>query len=85
MKDNMARLPDWARQLVDDERRRLMHFSLSCITFFVGYGMLYWCAENVPPSLQQELIALALLVLTGGAFLWAITMQLLYIVAKIFK
>ncbi len=85
MADPLSKLPHWAQRLVDDERRRLMHFSLSCITFFVGYGMIYWCAENMPPSLEQELVAFALLALTGGAFLWALTMQLLHIAAKIFK
>ena len=85
MADPLSKFPVWARQLVDDERRRFMHFSISCITFFVGYGLIYWCAENMPPSLQQELTALALVLLTGAAFLWALTMQLLHIAAKIFK
>ena len=70
-------------ELITDERRRLMHFSLSAVVFFIGYWMIYWSEENLPASLKQELIALGLLVITATAFCWAITMQILYIISKI--
>lgn len=70
-------------ELLKDERRRLMHFSLSAVVFFIGYWMIYWSEENLPSSLKQELIALALLGVTAAAFCWAITMQVLYIISKI--
>ena len=76
-------LKDLLKDLLDNERRRLMHFSLSAVVFFIGYWMLYWSDDQLPPSLEQELIALALLLTTAGAFFWAILMQVLFIVSRI--
>ena len=73
------------KELIKDERRRLLHFSMSAVIFFIGYWMIYWSEENLPPSLKQELIALGLLLITTAAFTWAILMQIIYIVSKIQK
>ena len=76
---------NWLDRLMQDERRRLLHFSVSAVIFFVGYWMLHWTADNVPPSLDQELSALAILIVTLIAFVWAIFMQILYIISRIKK
>jgi hypothetical protein len=71
--------------LMNNDVRRLQHFSISAVIFFVGYGMIHWCEQNMPPSLEQELTTLALLFMTALAFLWAIAMQILYILSKTIK
>ena len=71
--------------LANDEKRRLKHFSISAITFFVGYGMIYWINQEVPPSTKQELMALAMIALSAISFLYAIILQLVYIGGRLFK
>ena len=71
--------------IIDSDIRRLKHFSISAVVFFVAYVMVYWCENNMAPSLKQELTTLAFLLITALAFIWAMTMQILYIIAKIFK
>ena len=71
--------------IIESDIRRLKHFSISTIVFFVAYVMVYWCENNMAPSLKQELTTLAFLLITALAFIWAMTMQVFYIIAKIFK
>ncbi len=81
----LTRIREYLRELMQDDIRRLKHFSISAVIFFVGYGMIYWHENNVPPSLEQELATLLLLVVAALAFVWAMTMQILYILSKILK
>jgi hypothetical protein len=71
--------------LLQSERRRLKHFSLSALVFFIAYGMLYSTQKNMPPSLQQEFTALACIAVAGLAFSWAITLHVLSIIARLHK
>lgn len=78
-------LESFTQELINDEKKRLKHFSISAITFFVGYGMLYWINKELPPSLKQEIYALFMILLCILSFLYAISLQILYIYSKTFK
>lgn len=75
----------FVKNMARDERRRLKHFSVSAVTFFVGYGMIYWINKTMPPSAEQELWALAMVVLCAASFLYALLLQLIYIGSKILR
>ena len=81
----MQRLAKFFTAMAQDERRRLKHFSLSAVTFFVGYGMIYWVNKTMPPSTEQELWALAMILLCALSFIYAIVLQLIYIASRIFR
>ena len=70
--------------LANDEKRRLKHFALCAICFFVGYGMIYWINKNLPPSTKQEMLALAMIALCALSFIYAMLLQLIYIVKRVF-
>ena len=84
-KTRFEKLRRYLSVLMNDDIKRLKHFSISAVIFFVGYGMIYWYENNVPPSMEQEIATLGLLLVSALAFLWAMTMQILYIVSKIIK
>lgn len=71
--------------LIQDDKQRLMHYAVSTVIFFISYGMLYWCATHIAPSLQQELILLACLIIGGIAFFWAMMMQVFFILSRLSK
>lgn len=73
------------QQLMRNDRRRLAHFSISAVVFFVSCAMLYWVNKNMPPSLDQELTALLFIGMAGCAFFWAMLMQVLHIASKMLK
>ena len=79
------KLPPVVKRLLDDERLRLAHFSVSAVVFFVSCAMLYFVEKQMPPSLDQEISALAFLLLAGLSFFWAMSMQLLHIFSKLHK
>lgn len=81
----MSLILKFFRDLANDEKRRLKHFTLCAICFFVGYGMIYWINRNLPPSTQQELYALAMIVLCALSFIYAMILQLVYIASRIFR
>ncbi|MGB2272706.1 MAG: hypothetical protein ACPH15_06770 [Pseudomonadales bacterium] len=85
MKNIWTSIQAYFSAIIDSDIRRLKHFSISAVVFFVAYVMVYWCENNMAPSLKQELTTLAFLLITALAFIWAMTMQILYIIAKIFK
>jgi hypothetical protein len=85
MKNIWKSIQTYFSAIIDSDIRRLKHFSISAVVFFVAYVMVYWCENNMAPSLKQELTTLAFLLITALAFIWAMTMQVLYIIAKIFK
>jgi len=72
-------------RLFRDDRQRITHFAISGLIFFLSYALLYWCETNIAPSLRQELTSLACLVIGGLAFCWAMLMQILFILSRIFK
>ena len=72
-------------RLFRDDRLRIMHFAISGLVFFISYTLLYWCETNIAPSLRQELISLACLMIGGLAFCWAMVMQILFILSRILK
>ena len=78
-------LRTYLSSIIASDIQRLKHFSVSAVIFFVAYVMVYWCENNMAPSLKQELTTLAFLLITALAFIWAMTMQIFYIIAKIFK
>ncbi len=80
-----SRLKRFFRDLANNETRRLKHFSLSAICFFVGYGMIYWINRDMPPSTRQELLALAMIALCAVSFLYAMVLQIVYITSRIFR
>ena len=71
--------------IIESDIRRLKHFSISTIVFFVAYVMVYWCENNMAPSLEQELTTLGFLIIAASAFIWAMIMQVFYIIAKTLK
>ena len=71
--------------IIESDFRRLKHFSISAIVFFVAYVMVYWCENNMTPSLKQELTTLGFLIIAASAFIWAMIMQVFYIIAKTLK
>lgn len=73
------------QNLANDEKRRLMHFSFCAISFFIGYGMIYWINKNLPPSTKQELLALSMIALCALSFIYAMILQVLYILKRILK
>ncbi|NNL56500.1 MAG: hypothetical protein HKO71_01995 [Pseudomonadales bacterium] len=73
------------QQLMRNDRRRLAHFSISAVIFFVSCAMLYWVNKNMPPSLRQELTALLFISMAACAFAWAMLMQVLHIASKTLK
>ena len=85
MKNIWKSIQTYFSAIIDSDIRRLKHFSISAVVFFVAYVMVYWCENNMAPSLKQELTTLAFLLITALAFIWAMTMQIFYIIAKIFK
>lgn len=73
------------KRLLNDERHRLAHFSVSAVVFFCSCAMLYWIEKRVPASFDQELSALAFISLATLSFCWAIGMHLLHIYSKLRK
>lgn len=66
-------------KLAQDDRLRLKHFSLASLVFFTSYGMIFHANKNLEPSLQQEFTALFALIGCIVSLLWAISLQILYI------
>ena len=66
-------------QLAKDDRLRLKHFSIASLVFFTSYGMIFHANKNLAPSLQQEFTALFALIGCIVSLLWAISLQVLYI------
>ncbi|MDG1292876.1 MAG: hypothetical protein P8O99_02055 [Pseudomonadales bacterium] len=85
MKKIWISLRNYLSAIIASDIQRLKHFSISTVIFFVGYVMVYWCENNMPPSLEQELTTLAFLFISACAFIWAMTMQICYIIAKTLK
>ena len=85
LKNRLIAAQNYLATFINDDVKRLKHFSISAIIFFVGYGMIHWNENNVPPSLEQELATLGLLLVSALAFIWAMTMQILYIISKTIK
>lgn len=85
MKTVWISLRAYLSAIIESDIRRLKHFSISAIIFFVGYVMVYWCENNMAPSLEQELTTLGFLIIAAIAFIWAMIMQILYIIAKTLK
>jgi len=80
---NRQKLTTFFSDLLHSERRRLKHFSISALVFFIALTMLYSVQKNIPPSLHQELTALACIFTAAVAFLWAITIHIITIFAKL--
>ncbi|NNC54985.1 MAG: hypothetical protein HKO07_04595 [Pseudomonadales bacterium] len=72
-------------ELLSDDRKRLAHFSCSAVIFFVSLAMLYWVDKQLPPSLKQELAALGFSILAAITFIWAMLMQIAYILSRLRK
>lgn len=66
-------------ELAIDDRRRLKHFSITALIFFTSYGMIYHANRNLPPSFEQELTAFSALVCCILSLVWAVGLQLLFI------
>jgi hypothetical protein len=75
----------YLHELMLDDKRRLIQFSISAVVFFICYAMIHWADKNLPPSLDQEIAALIFITVGLSAFFWAILLQLLYILSRLFK
>jgi hypothetical protein len=75
----------YLHELMLDDKRRLIQFSISAVVFFIWYAMIHWADKNLPPSLDQEIAALIFITVGLSAFFWAILLQLLYILSRLFK
>ena len=75
----------YLHELMLDDKRRLIQFSISAVVFFICYAMIHWADKNLPPSLDQEIAALIFITVGLSAFFCAILLQLLYILSRLFK
>ena len=85
MKTLWLSLRNYLSAIIKSDIQRLKHFSISTIIFFVAYVMVYWFENNMTPSLEQELTTLGFLLIAATAFIWAMIMQIFYIIAKTLK
>jgi len=81
----LKRVLNYLHELMLDDKRRLIQFSISAVIFFICYAMIHWADKNLPPSLDQEIAALIFITVGLSAFFWAILLQVLYILARLFK
>ena len=81
----LKRVLNYLHELMLDDKRRLIQFSISAVVFFICYAMIHWADKNLPPSLDQEIAALIFITVGLSAFFWAILLQLLYILSRLFK
>lgn len=81
----LKRVLNYLHELMLDDKRRLIQFSISAVIFFICYAMIHWADKNLPPSLDQEIAALIFITVGLSAFFWAILLQVLYILARLLK
>ena len=72
-------------RLFRDDRLRIKHFAISGLVFLSATPCSTGAETNIAPSLRQELISLACLMIGGLAFCWAMLMQILFILSRILK
>ncbi len=81
----LKKVVNYLHELMLDDKRRLTQFSISAVIFFICYAMIHWADKNLPPSLDQEIAAFIFITVGLCAFFWAILLQVLYILARLFK
>jgi uncharacterized protein YjeT (DUF2065 family) len=73
----------WLTTLIDNPRKTLRLFALGAVLFVVGVGCIQWANYQIAPSLQQEIVALAGLLIGGSGFVLAISAQCLLIASRV--
>lgn len=58
-------------------------FKLGAVIFFVGMVVLYGANQLMTPSLGQELVTLAALIITGGGFIITMMAQVRILIGRI--
>lgn len=71
-------------ELLNDTRKILKIFGLGAVLFFVGVAFIQWANTMVPVSLEQEVIVLIGVTISGAGFITSITAQCL-LIAQRFK
>ncbi|MGK0442028.1 MAG: hypothetical protein ACJA0N_001835 [Pseudohongiellaceae bacterium] len=69
-------------ELLEDTRKILKLFGLGAVLFFVGVGFIQWANSLIPASLQQEVIVLVGVAISGTGFLISMTAQCLLILQR---
>jgi hypothetical protein len=60
-------------------------FAASTVLFFTGFGTFIWSDQNLEPSLQQELVALAGILIGSTGFIGAIFAQVHMVIGRLRK
>ena len=81
----MNKIKETLADIVSDQRKILKLYGLGALLFFIGVGFIQWADKLMPPSLQQESMALLGTVIGGSGFLLAMFSQLLLIVYRFKK
>ncbi len=80
----MKALKDWCAAQAGRERRFLTWFATGATLFFAGAGLMLLAEHRITPSLLQELVALAGLVLSAGGVLAAVYGYLMLMILRLF-
>ncbi|MCP4465543.1 MAG: hypothetical protein GY813_02185 [Halieaceae bacterium] len=67
---------------LENTRKILRLYALGALCFFIGVGLIQWADKLLPPSLQQETMALLGLLCGGAGFIIAMTAQCLLIAQR---
>ena len=70
------------KTLLQDTRKILKLYGLGAVLFFIGVGFIQWADNLLAPSLQQEVIVLAALLIGGSGFTIAMLAQCLLITQR---
>lgn len=67
-----ASVLQWIRRTAADSREILRWFFRAALTFFIGLVLIISADKMYPPSLQQEVLTLAGLVIAAAGFCFAL-------------
>ncbi len=71
------------KELLDQPRQVLKVYGVGAVLFFLGIGFIIYADRAFPPSLQQEIVALAGTATAGLGFFTAMAAQLLLILSRL--
>ncbi len=73
----------WLKPYLDDPRKIFKLFATGAVLFFIGLATIVWAEKMIPPSLQQEVAALAGTAVGGLGFFTAMMAQLMLIIQRL--
>ncbi|WP_370314814.1 hypothetical protein [Thalassolituus sp.] len=78
-------LKTWINQRAMHERRYLTRFAIGATLFFGGAGGMLYAEHLILPSLQQEIVALIALLISGAGALAAASGYIMLLLIRIFR